>query len=146
MESLHHLLAFVQAQNEAVVEEVELGIKPEGGLDGETWTLLTHLPRLLLGCAHQTPSVDAETALLDVIQLFERIIAGKVPIVQRAEKRGEMFCLWREAKGRNGGEVRFAVGAPERLREEVRRMRETVGWAKGEKVEKREKGRNWRLW
>ena len=103
----------------------------EERLGKENWTLLHHLHRVRLGCAHQTPSVDAETMLLEVMALFERIIAGKVPVVQRQEKRGEMFCLWREEEGRDGGEVRFAIGAPERLCEEVRRQRERDGKGTG---------------
>ena len=63
-----------------------------------------------IGCGHVTSSVDGVEILLKVRQLFQDIIAGKVPIVHEEEKRGEEFVLWKAA-----AESRFSVAAPKRL-------------------------------
>lgn len=67
-------------------------------------------PPVKIGCGHVTSSVDGKDILLAVKKLFLNIIAGKVPIVQTEEKRGEEFVLWKEV-----GEPRFSVAAPKRL-------------------------------
>lgn len=63
-----------------------------------------------IGCGHITSSVDGLEILLVVQQLFQDIIAGKVPIIHTEEKRGEEYVLWKAV-----GESRFSVAAPKRL-------------------------------
>lgn len=87
MQSLEKLLRFVEEKNE----------EPDKA-------------SVSIGCGHVTSSVDGVEILLLVRQLFQDIIAGKVPIVFSEEKRGEQFVLWRLA-----GEPRFSVAAPKRL-------------------------------
>lgn len=87
MQSLEKLLRFVEEKNE------EPGKTP-----------------IRIGCGHVTSSVDGVEILLLVRQLFQDIIAGKVPIVYSSEKRGEEFVLWKAT-----GESRFSVAAPKRL-------------------------------
>ena len=67
-------------------------------------------PRVKIGCGHITSSVDGSEILLAVKQLFLDIFAGKVPIAQSEEKRGEEYVLYRA-----DGEPRFSVGVPQRL-------------------------------
>ena len=87
MQSLEKLLRFVEEKNE----------EPDKA-------------PVRIGCGHVTSSVDGVEILSDVRRLFQDIIAGKVPIVQEGEKRGEEYVLWKEA-----GESRFSVAAPKRL-------------------------------
>ena len=69
-----------------------------------------------IGCGHVTSSVDGGEILLAVKQLFVDIFAGKIPIVQSEEKRGEEFVLYKA-----DGEPRFSVGVPKRLVSDARR-------------------------
>lgn len=105
MRSMGALRDFVLEQN-AVVEGVEEG-----------WVEV--LPRVKVGCGHQTAAADAEEMVEAVVGIFERIIAGKVPVVMSEEVRGEVYDLWKE----EGEGVRFSVRAPRRLCEEARRHR-----------------------
>ena len=87
MQSLEKLLRFVEKMNE----------EP------------TRAP-VRIGCGHVTSSVDGVEILLAVRQLFQDIIAGRVPIEHSEEKRGEEYVLWKAAE-----ESRFSVEAPKRL-------------------------------
>ena len=70
MQSLEKLLHFVQKENE----------DPDNA-------------PVRIGCGHITSSVDSVEIILEVRQLFQDIIAGKVPIVHSEEKRGEEIVL-----------------------------------------------------
>ena len=63
-----------------------------------------------IGCGHITSSVDASEIVLEVKQLFLDIFAGKVPIVQSKETRGEEVVLYQAE-----GEPRLSVCVPKRL-------------------------------
>lgn len=102
MSSMTKLLDFVWKENSAVVED------PDGWLEVAK--------RVKVGCGHTTTSADGESMLEDVIELFERIITGKVPVLRSFQQRGEIHNVWRE----KGKKVRFSVDAPRRLCEEVR--------------------------
>ena len=93
MQSLEKLLRFVEKKNN------EPGKAP-----------------VRIGCGHVTSSVDGVQILLNVRQLFQDIIAGKLPIESSEEKRGEEFVLWKAA-----GEPIFSVAAPKRLALEAAR-------------------------
>ena len=69
-----------------------------------------HKGPLRVGCGHVTSSVDAREILLDVRRLFSDILAERIPVIHRKEKRGEEFWIWREE-----GEPRFSVEAPKRI-------------------------------
>ena len=92
MQSLERLISFVDAKN---AEPGRAQVK--------------------IGCGHVTSSVDGGEILTAVQRLFLDIIAGKVPIVESKEKRGEEHVLWRE-----DGEPQFSVLAPKRLVMDVR--------------------------
>ena len=66
--------------------------------------------RVKIGCGHITSSVDGSEILLAVKQLFLDIFAGRVPIVQSEERRGEEYVLYRAEE-----EPRFSVNGPKRL-------------------------------
>lgn len=87
MQSLEKMIRFVEEKNEEPDKD-----------------------RVKIGCGHVTSSVDGLEILIDVRRLFRDIIAGKVPIVQEGEKRGEEYVLWKAA-----GDSRFSVAAPKRL-------------------------------
>ncbi len=91
-QSLDKLLAFVDQKN---AEEPD---KPE----------------IRVGCGHITSSVPGREITIQVKKLFEDIIAGNVPVVEKTEKRGEAFVTWRE-----DGKPRFSVSAPARLVEDA---------------------------
>ncbi|KAL9135216.1 MAG: hypothetical protein Q9175_003600 [Cornicularia normoerica] len=94
MQSLEKLIQFVEEKNE---EPAKAAVK--------------------IGCGHITSSVDGVEILLVVRQLFQDIIAGKVPMVYSEEKRGEEFILWKAT-----GDSRFSVAAPKRLALEAARV------------------------
>ena len=73
-------------------------------------------PRLKIGCAHITFSVDAADIVAEVQALFVRIIRGKVPVISSTEERGEACDLWMESP-----EAKYSVQAPRRLVELARK-------------------------
>lgn len=106
MFSMAKLLRFVRCENAFLVADDE-------AVDG--WVEVVKPVRV--GCGHTTSSADAETTLEAVIELFGRIITGKVPVVRSFQQRGEIHNVWRE----KGKDVRFSVDAPKRLCEEIRK-------------------------
>jgi glyoxylase-like metal-dependent hydrolase (beta-lactamase superfamily II) len=72
-------------------------------------------PKLKIGCAHITFSVDAAEIVAEVSALFVRIIQRKVPVVSSMDERGEPCDLWMESP-----EAKFSVQAPRRLAEVAR--------------------------
>jgi glyoxylase-like metal-dependent hydrolase (beta-lactamase superfamily II) len=111
MASLHKLLEFVRQENAAT-----------SPLDAdEEWVQV--LPRVKVGCAHSTSDVNGVEIIEEVITLFERIIAGKVPVMKSQEIRGELYKTWKEdyAKLDPPAKYKFSVRGPVRLCEEVRR-------------------------
>ncbi|KAJ9621957.1 hypothetical protein H2203_006838 [Taxawa tesnikishii (nom. ined.)] len=126
MASLHKLLEFVRDKNAILFSPPAPLPSPsdeecdQSDADNEDWQVV--LPRVKVGCAHQTASVDGEEILEEVIALFERIIEGKVPVVNSREIRGEVYDSWKE-----DGEVKFSVRAPRRLCEEARKHFERWG-------------------
>ena len=73
-------------------------------------------PRLKIGCAHITFSVDAADIVEEVQALFVRIIQGKVPVISSTEERGEICDLWMESPA-----AKYSVQAPRRLAELARK-------------------------
>lgn len=73
-------------------------------------------PRLKIGCAHITFSIDAADIVAEVQTLFVRIIQGKVPVISSTEERGEPCDLWMESP-----EAKYSVQAPRRLAEVARK-------------------------
>jgi glyoxylase-like metal-dependent hydrolase (beta-lactamase superfamily II) len=71
-------------------------------------------PRVKVGAGHLTCDADAEYMILDVRALFERIIAGKVPVLHGGEKRGVPHGFWLEREDSD-----FSVLAPRHLAEEA---------------------------
>lgn len=122
MQTLHKLLDFIRTTNAAIAISTTSHQELHGENDG--WTLLP--PRIKLSAGHTTTGVDAEEIIEAVITFFENVIAGEVPVVQTREVRGEIVDMWRE----KGEGVRFAVRAPRRLCEEVRRLKKggCVAW------------------
>ena len=104
MSSMTKLLDFVRKENVVVAE------------DSDGW--LSVPKRLKIGCGHTTTSADGETILKEVIDLFEKIILGKVPVQSSEEQRGLAYDTWRE----KGTAVRFSVRAPRKLCEDARRQ------------------------
>ncbi|MCJ1362415.1 hypothetical protein MMC16_001518 [Acarospora aff. strigata] len=72
--------------------------------------------RVRIGCGHITCDADGEEILLAVQKLFWDIIAGKVPVTEAKEVRGEAVDLWKE-----DGRPRFSVRGPTRLVEDARK-------------------------
>jgi glyoxylase-like metal-dependent hydrolase (beta-lactamase superfamily II) len=72
-------------------------------------------PRVRIGCAHITFSVDAAEIVREIQKLFVKIIAGKIPVVKSIEARGEICDLWMESP-----EAKYSVRAPRRLAEAAR--------------------------
>lgn len=137
MASMSKLLDFVYKENAAVAvvtegeeqeiegDDVKEDEKQGDGDDDnhvekrqdadEAW--LTVPNRVKVSCGHTTHSVDGEAILEAVIEFFEDIIVGKVPVVASEEMRGEVYDLWKQ----EGDAVRFSVKAPRRLCEDARR-------------------------
>jgi glyoxylase-like metal-dependent hydrolase (beta-lactamase superfamily II) len=74
------------------------------------------IPRVKVAAGHLTFDADAEYMILEVRALFERIIAGKVPVTGSGKKRGVIHDFWLESE-----HSRFSVMAPRRLAEEARK-------------------------
>jgi glyoxylase-like metal-dependent hydrolase (beta-lactamase superfamily II) len=102
MSSLDLLLSFVLHQN--------MELRRQHGHRHEP------IPRVLVGCGHLTYEADAEIMVIEVRGLFERIIAGKVPVTGSGEKRGVIHDYWLESEG-----SKYSVMAPRHLAEEARR-------------------------
>ncbi|KAK0118122.1 hypothetical protein ONS95_012427 [Cadophora gregata] len=73
-------------------------------------------PRVKVGCGHLTYNADAECMIHEVQSLFERIIAGKVPVTSSGEKRGVIHDFWLEHE-----DSRYSVMAPRHLATEARK-------------------------
>lgn len=106
MASLELLLSFIRYQNSVLERQWQ-----REGVEGDP-------PRVKLGSGHITASTDAETMTSEVKELFEMIIAGRVPVKRSEWKRGEVFDYWVEGEE----ETRYSVLAPRRLVEEARGM------------------------
>jgi glyoxylase-like metal-dependent hydrolase (beta-lactamase superfamily II) len=102
MSSLDLLLSFVLHQN--------MELRRQHGQRHE------YPPRVKVGCGHLTYEGDGENMVLEVRALFERIIAGKVPVSGSGEKRGVIHDFWLESN-----ESRYSVMAPRHLAEEARK-------------------------
>ena len=106
MSSLDTLLSFVLHKN----MELRRRHGFNNGLNHES------IPRVRVGCGHLTYDADAEQMILEVRALFERIIAGKVPVTGSGEKRGVIHDYWLESH-----DARYSVMAPRHLAEEARK-------------------------
>jgi glyoxylase-like metal-dependent hydrolase (beta-lactamase superfamily II) len=93
--SLHTLLSFVTFRNSQLKQQ-------HGGDNGA--------PKVKVGCGHLTHSADAEEMILEVRSLFERIIAGKVPVTGTEIVRGVTCDFWLESE-----DARYSVKAPRQL-------------------------------
>jgi len=102
MASLDMLLSFVMHQN--------MELRRQHGLRHES------PPRVKVGCGHLTYEGDAETMIIEVRGMFERIIAGKIPVSGSGEKRGVIHDFWLESD-----DSRYSVMAPRHLAEEARK-------------------------
>jgi glyoxylase-like metal-dependent hydrolase (beta-lactamase superfamily II) len=102
MSSLDMLLSFVVYQN--------MELRRQYGLRHES------PPRVQIGCGHLTYEGDAENMIIEVRGLFERIIAGKVPVSGSGEKRGVIHDFWLESD-----ESKYSVMAPRHLAAEARK-------------------------
>ena len=74
------------------------------------------MPRVRVGCGHLTYEADAEQMIIEVQGMFERIIAGKVPVTSSGEKRGVIHDYWLESET-----SKYSVMAPRHLAAEARR-------------------------
>jgi glyoxylase-like metal-dependent hydrolase (beta-lactamase superfamily II) len=102
MSSLDILLSFVLHKNSE--------LRRQHGLGHEV------MPRVKVGCGHMTYDADAEHMIVEVRAMFERIIAGKVPVTSSGEKRGVINDYWIESE-----DSKYSVMAPRHLAEEARR-------------------------
>ena len=102
MASLDLLLSFVVFKNGE--------LRRQHGLSHDS------MPRVKVGCGHLTYDADAECMIVEVRALFERIIAGKVPVTKSGEKRGVITDFWLETEG-----SKFSVMAPRHLANEARK-------------------------
>jgi hypothetical protein len=103
MSSLDLLLSFVEHQNKELRHRHDV-ISHEA------------IPKVKVGCGHLTQDADAEKMILEVRAMFERIIAGKVPVSGSGEKRGVIHDFWLENE-----DSRYSVMAPRHLAEEARK-------------------------
>jgi Metallo-beta-lactamase superfamily len=101
MSSLDLLLSFVMHQN------IELRRQYGQRYDSP--------PRVKVACGHLTYEGDAESMIIEVRGLFERIIAGEVPVASSGKKRGVIHDFWLENE-----ESRYSVMAPRHLAQEAR--------------------------
>lgn len=74
------------------------------------------VPRVKLAAGHLTYNADAESMILEVRALFQRIIAGRVPVAGSGKKRGVIHDFWLESE-----DSRYSVMAPRHLAEEARK-------------------------
>ncbi|KAL5314801.1 hypothetical protein ACEPPN_017448 [Leptodophora sp. 'Broadleaf-Isolate-01'] len=74
------------------------------------------IPRVKVGCGHLTYDADAEDMIHEVRSLFEKIIAGKIPVTSSGEKRGVIHDFWLESE-----DSKFSVMAPRHVAEEARK-------------------------
>jgi len=102
MASLDLLLSFVIFKNGELRRQYRLG-------DDST-------RRVKVSTGHSTYGADAESMIRDVRALFERIIAGKVPVAASFEKRGVITDYWLE-----GNDAKSSVLAPRHLADEARK-------------------------
>ena len=79
-------------------------------------------PRVKVGCGHLTYNADAECMIHEVRSIFERIIAGNVPVTSSGEKRGVIHDFWLESEN-----SRYSVMAPRRVFEEARKYFHKIG-------------------
>jgi glyoxylase-like metal-dependent hydrolase (beta-lactamase superfamily II) len=102
MSSLDLLLEFVLFRNQELKRQHE--------------TMKNAPPRVKVGCGHLTHSADAETMILEVRSLFQRIISGQLPVSSSTESRGVTYDFWLESE-----DARYSVKAPRRLVDEARK-------------------------
>lgn len=74
------------------------------------------MPRVKVAAGHLTYDADAEYMIIEIRALFERIIAGKIPVASSGEKRGVIHDYWIENE-----HSRFSVMAPRHLAKEARK-------------------------
>lgn len=103
MSSLDLLLSFVTFRN--------LELERQGPCDDGHVTR-----RVKVGCGHLTHAADAEEMIVEVRQLFQRLIAGKVPVIGSETVRGVVNDFWLD-----GEDARYSVKAPRFLAEEARK-------------------------
>jgi glyoxylase-like metal-dependent hydrolase (beta-lactamase superfamily II) len=102
MASLDMLLSFVLHRNMELRRQYGLPHGPP--------------PRIKVGCGHLTYEGDAENMIIEVRGLFERIIAGKVPVSGSGKKRGVIHDFWLESE-----KSKYSVMAPRHLAVEARK-------------------------
>ena len=102
MASLDMLLSFVLHRNMELRRQYGLPHGPP--------------PRVKVGCGHLTYEGDAENMIIEVRGLFERIIAGKVPVSGSGKKRGVIHDFWLESE-----KSKYSVMAPRHLAVEARK-------------------------
>lgn len=73
-------------------------------------------PRVKVACGHNTFNADAEEMVREVKNLFERIIAGKVPIYESMIVRGAFNDFYLENE-----DARYSVKVPRRLMDAARK-------------------------
>ncbi|KAL3422193.1 hypothetical protein PVAG01_06349 [Phlyctema vagabunda] len=103
MSSLELLLSFTQHQNSHLRQQYDLASSGK-------------VERVLVGSGHLTSAADAEEMILQVQQLFRKIISGELQKSHSGVKAGVIYDFWTE-----GDDARYSVIAPRRLREEARR-------------------------
>ncbi|OJD36758.1 metallo-hydrolase oxidoreductase [Diplodia corticola] len=109
MASLRKMLRFVRRENEYMLAD---------SLNYYNHDFCGVHRRVKLCCGHCTVRAEAEEMLDAVRDLFERILAGKVPVTRSDTYRDEIYDTWTDG----GDEARFAVRAPRRLAEEARKQ------------------------
>lgn len=111
MKSLRRLSSFAASSTGAMLR---LGLG--GSLDrvGESPSNVVQSP-LHIACGHTTSAASATSLLSEVLDFFEAVIQGSMPIVHRYRRFGEPFAVWQPP-----GDPNLSLVMPIRLLNEYR--------------------------
>ncbi|KAK7553248.1 hypothetical protein IWX49DRAFT_309185 [Phyllosticta citricarpa] len=109
MSTLRKLLNFVRLQNEYAIAE---------GLNEYDHEGYGAAKRVTASCGRSTTAADAESSLVAVIALFDKLFADKVPVTETTFYRGDEYITWME----EGDDVKYSIVAPRRMVEEARKQ------------------------
>ncbi|KAK8174465.1 beta-lactamase-like protein, partial [Phyllosticta citribraziliensis] len=109
MSTLRKLLSFVRLQNEYAIAE---------GLNEYDHEGYGAAKRVTASCGRSTSVADAESSLVAVIALFDKLFADKVPVTETTMYRGDEYYTWME----EGDDVKYSIVAPRRMVEEARKQ------------------------
>ncbi|KAK8166314.1 beta-lactamase-like protein [Phyllosticta citrichinensis] len=109
MSTLRKLLSFVRLQNEYAIAE---------GLNEYDHEGYGAAKRVTASCGRSTSVADAESSLVAVIALFDKLFADKVPVTETIMYRGDEYYTWMEG----GDDVKYSIVAPRRMVDEARKQ------------------------